>query len=327
MPIFLFIARARKILVHATVLALGLALGGEAAAAPATVGFDWAFYNPLSVVLKQKGWIEEELAKDNIKVKWQQSTGSNISIGLLNSAQVDFGSTAGAAALMGRIGGGKFKAVYAFSRPEWTALVARKDGGIKGLADIKGKRVAVARGTDPHVFLVRAMGKAGLTDKDVQIVPMGHDNGRQALEAGDVDAWAGLDPLMAQAELGGCCQLVFRAPEYNTYGILNVRQEFADANAALVTRILGVYDKARKWALANPAEVKAILATASGLPEPVIARQLERTDFKTGALGDEQRTAILAAGKTLQEQGVIAADVNVAKTLDELMAPSYFRGK
>ncbi|MGE5548756.1 MAG: aliphatic sulfonate ABC transporter substrate-binding protein [Solirubrobacterales bacterium] len=306
-------------------MAGGLAAPAAAADKPTSIGLDWALYNPLSVVLKQKGWMEEEFAKDGLQVRWQQSAGSNISLGLLNSGQVDFGSTAGAAALMGKINGAKIKAVYSFSRPEWTALVARKDKGITKVADLKGKRVAAARGTDPHIFLIRALAKAGLTDKDIQLVAMQHDNGRQALEAGDVDAWAGLDPLMAQSEMSGCCGLFYRAPEFNTFGILNVRQDFADGNPALVTRVLGVYDKARKWALENPAEVKAIMVAASGLPEAVIAKQLERTDLKMGALGDEQRSTITAAGNALKEAGVITGSVDVVKTVDDLMAPNFFR--
>ena len=72
-------------------------------------------------------------------------------------ASIDFGSTAGAAALVGKINGNPIKSIYVYSRPEWTALVTRKEPTITKVADLKGKRVAVTRGTDPHIFLVRAL--------------------------------------------------------------------------------------------------------------------------------------------------------------------------
>src|SRR5205814_8467244 len=69
------------------------------------------------------------------------------------------------------------------------------------ISDLKGKRVAVTRGTDPHIFLVRALLDAGLTERDITPVLLQHPDGKTALIRGDVDAWAGLDPMMAQAEV------------------------------------------------------------------------------------------------------------------------------
>ena len=76
-----------------------------------------------------------------------------------------------------------------------------KDSKIGKIEDLKGKRVAVTRGTDPHIFLVRALLKAGLSEKDITPVLLQHPDGKTALIRGDVDAWAGLDPMMAQAEV------------------------------------------------------------------------------------------------------------------------------
>ena len=86
-----------------------------------------------------------------------RSLGSNKALEFLNAGSIDFGSTAGAAALVAKINGNPIKSIYVYSRPEWTALVTRKDTGITKVADLKGKRVAVTRGTDPHIFLVRAL--------------------------------------------------------------------------------------------------------------------------------------------------------------------------
>lgn len=302
-----------------------LALGTLPARAdpPKEIRIDWATYNPVSLVLKEKKFLEEEFAKDGITIRWVQSAGSNKALEFLNAGSLDFGSTAGAAALIGKINGNPIKSIYVYSRPEWTALVTRPDSGIKSVADLKGKTVAVTRGTDPHIFLVRALAAQGLTEKDVKLVLLQHADGRLALQRKDVDAWAGLDPIMASAEVEDGAVLFFRKPEDNTWGVLNVREDFAKENPAIVKRVLAAYERGRKWAVENPKELANFLVAATKLPEPVIARQLERTDLSYGPIGSAQKETILAAGLALQKAGVVAADVNVPAQVDALIDTQY----
>ena len=291
----------------------------SAAPSPSEIRLDWATYNPVSLVLKEKRFLEEDLSKDGIGVRWVQTLGSNKALEFLNAGSIDFGSTAGAAALIGRINGNPIKSVYVYSRPEWTALVTRKDSGVAKVEDLKGKRVAVTRGTDPHIFLVRALAAAKLTERDVRLVLLQHPDGRTALERGDVDAWAGLDPIMAAAEVEGGAILFHRDKAANTWGILNVREDFAKEHPEVVTRVLNAYERARKWSLENPAELRRILGAATGLPAPVIERQLERTELTHSEIGEHQRETILQAGLALKEAGVLPGDTNVAGAVDALV--------
>src|SRR6202047_3239878 len=85
------------------------------------IHIDWATYNPVSLILKQKGLLEKEFAKDGISIVWVQSAGSNKALEFLNAGSIDLGSPAGSAALVARINGNPIKSIYVFSRPEWTA--------------------------------------------------------------------------------------------------------------------------------------------------------------------------------------------------------------
>jgi len=305
-------------------LAATLAWGAAAQAADVKqVRLDYAYYNPVSLVLKEKGWFEEEFKKDGIAVEWVLSLGSNKALEFLNGRSIDVGSTAGSAALLAKANGNPIKAVYIYSKPEWTALVTGKDSSIKTIQDLKGKRVAVTRGTDPHIFLLRALSGAGLAPNDVKMVLLQHPDGKTALVKGDVDAWAGLDPYMAQAELEEGSKLFFRNADLNTYGFLNVREDFAKANPNLVVRVIATYEKGRKWALENPAELRSIIAKAAKLTDQVAARQLERNDLSTGVIGKTQRDAIVAAGGVLKESGVVPADTNIEAVADALIDPQY----
>ena len=314
---------SRRSLLACSLLAW-LAPVGTAGAQPDEIRIDWATYNPVSMVLKDKGLLEKEFAKDGIGIRWVQTLGSNKALEFLNAGSIDFGSTAGSAALVAKIYGNPIKSIYVYSQPEWTALVTRKDTSINKIEDLKGKRVAVTRGTDPHIFLVRALQSVGLTEKDITPVLLQHPDGKTALIRGDVDAWAGLDPMMAQAEIEDGARLFYRNKSANTWGILNVREEFLKENPELVKRVLAVYEEARKYSLANYAEEKKAFQAATKLSDAVADRQLkERTTITFNKIGPEQRDSILQAGIALQKAGVLKANVDVKKAVDELIDDRY----
>jgi sulfonate transport system substrate-binding protein len=310
----------RRVLVAMMALAALIPGGASAADALKEIRLDWATYNPVSMILKQNGLLEKEFAKDGIKIVWVQSAGSNKALEFLNAGSIDFGSTAGSAALVARINGNPIKSIYVYSRPEWTALVTTKDSPIKTVADLRGKRVAVTRGTDPHIFLVRALLAAGLSEKDITPVLLQHADGKTALIRGDVDAWAGLDPMMAQAEIEDGARLFFRKAEANTWGILNVREQFLKEHPDEARRVLATYEEARKYALANYDALKKSFIAATRLTDAVADRQFkERTDLSYSRIGTPQRESILAAGLALQQAGVIDAKVDVRTALDALI--------
>jgi sulfonate transport system substrate-binding protein len=270
----------------AAAIAVSALLPGAAFAADALkeIHIDWATYNPVSMILKQKGLLEKEFAKDGIGIVWVQSAGSNKALEFLNAGSIDFGSSAGSAALVAKINGNPIKSIYVYSRPEWTALVTAKDSKIATVADLKGKRVAVTRGTDPHIFLVRALLDAGL------------------------------------AEIEDGAKLFFRKPDANTWGILNVREQFLKDYPDAVRRVLAVYEEARKYSLANYDDLKKTFIGVTKLPGEVVDKQLkERTELTHSRIGAPQRDSILAAGLALQQAGVVDAKVDVKATLDSLI--------
>src|SRR2546430_221327 len=310
----------------AAIIAVSTLLPGAAFAADPLkeIRIDWATYNPVSMILKQKGLLEKEFAKDGISVVWVQSAGSNKALEFLNAGSIDFGSTAGSAALVAKINGNPIKSIYVYSRPEWTALVTTKDSKIATVADLKGKRVAVTRGTDPHIFLVRALLGAGLSEKDITPVLLQHPDGKTALIRGDVDAWAGLDPMMAQAEIEDGAKLFYRKAAVNTGGILNVREQSLKDYPDAVRPVVAGYEGARKYSLANYDELKKTFMAVTELPDNVVDKQLkERTELTHNKIGPAQRESILEAGIALQKAGVIGPSVDVKKSVDDLIGDRY----
>jgi sulfonate transport system substrate-binding protein len=288
-----------------------------------TVRLDWAYYNPVSLVLRDKKWLEDDLSTSGIKVEWVQSLGSNKALEFLRGKSVDFGSTAGAAAFIGRANGNPIKSIYVYSAPEWTALVTSPVSNISRVEDLRGKRVAVTRGTDPHIFLLRSLASAGLSEKDIQVVPLQHPDGKVALERGQVDAWAGLDPYMAQLEVEKGFKLFFRRPDWNSFGVLNVREAFASEHPDITERVLRSYEKARQWCLEHSDEARAILQSAAQLTPPVAQKVWERTNLKDSKLGATQRQVILDSANALKANGIIDPSTDVEKVVNELVDPSF----
>jgi len=317
----------RGLLAGAIGASLAVTRGAQAADKPDEIRVDWATYNPVSMVLKTKGLLESEFAKDGIGIRWVQTLGSNKALEFLNAGSIDFGSTAGSAALLGRINGNPIKSIYVYSRPEWTALVTRKDTAIDKIEDLKGKRVAVTRGTDPHIFLVRALQSVGLSEKDIVPVLLQHPDGKTALIRGDVDAWAGLDPMMAQAQVEDGARLFYRNKDANTYGILNASEAFLGKYPELAKRVLAVYEQARTYCLGHYDDEKRVFIEITKLPDAVVDIQLkERTELTFNRIGVAQRDSILQAGLALQQAGVIAANVDVRKSLDDLIDDRFVTG-
>src|SRR5579885_638094 len=310
----------RSFLRSAVLAAMLPATAAIAADKPKTINIDWATYNPVSMVLKDKGLLEKEFAKDGIGIRWVQTLGSNKALEFLNAGSIDFGSTAGSAALLSKINGNPIKSIYVYSRPEWTALVTRKDTSINKIEDLKGKRVAVTRGTDPHIFLVRALQSVGMSEKDIVPVLLQHPDGKIALIRGDVDAWAGLDPMMAQAQVEDGARLFYRNKAANTYGILNATEDFLNKYPDFAKRVLTTYEEARKYCLSHYDDEKKVFMAITKLPENVVDIQLkERTELTFNRIGPEQRDTILKAGLALQQAGVIPPGVDVRRSLDDLV--------
>ena len=304
-----------------TSLILGLIGTYTHAAVPNTLKLDYAYYAPTSLVVKEQKLLEKALPKTEIK--WVFSQGSNRSLEYLNSGSVDFASTAGLAAVLSRANGSPIKTVYIQSQPEWTALVVAKNSQIKSLKDLKGKKIAATKGTDPFLFTLQALDTVGLNKRDVQLVHLQHPDGKTALERGQVDAWAGLDPLMASAQVQSGAKLLYRNIGFNSYSVLSVKESFTQQSPEAIEAVIKAYEQARKWAKANPEKLAELLARESKLPLNVAKLQLSRTNFDQNIPSTKHIAALQKSGGILNEEDLVRKGTNVNQVVTQLFKPQY----
>ncbi|WP_433222647.1 aliphatic sulfonate ABC transporter substrate-binding protein [Dactylosporangium sp. CS-047395] len=302
------------------------ASGGDA---PAELRLDYAYYNPASLVLREQKFLETELAAKGTKVTWVLSAGSNKANESLRAEAIDFGSTAGAAALLARANATPIKVVSIYSQPEWAAIVVGKNSPISTVAQLKGKKVAATKGTDPYFFLLQALKEAGLSGKDVEVVNLQHADGKAALERGDVDAWAGLDPIMAQTQVDSGSKLIYRNKAFNSYGTLNAREAFLAKYPAVAQLVVNAYEKAKAWIAANPDQAVDLLARESKV-SPAVARLVltERTALDVDPVpGAAQRTVLETILPVLVADGNIKTADDGRTALDSLFEPKYAQAR
>lgn len=300
--------------------------GGAGAWSADTLTVDFATYNPLSLIIREQGWLEATLGPD-VTVEWVQSAGSNKANELLRSGAVDVGSTAGSAALLARANESPIHTIALFDQPEWSAIVVPEGSDIESVEDLAGRSVAATRGTDPYFFLVQSLEEHGVDIADVEVQNLQHADGRVALENGSVDAWAGLDPIMADTELNAGSRLVYRNVDFNTYGFLNATEDFLTESPDLAQVVVDAYEKAREWAAENPEETVEILAEVAGI-EPAVAEKvvLERTNLGIDAVpGDAQRAVLEVVGPIFVETRDVRTQEQIDKALDTLIDDTWAR--
>lgn len=325
-------ARTTAAALAATLLLAGCVAGENAdgtvadAAASSTndaeLTLDYAYYNPESLVIREQGWLEEALPDTD--VTWVLSAGSNKANEGLRAGALDVGSTAGTPALLARANGSPIKTVDVYSQPEWSAIVVTADSPVTDVAELEGATIAATLGTDPYFFLLQALAEAGLSTDDVDIVNLQHSDGRIALERGDVDAWAGLDPFMAQTELDAGSRLIYRNLDFNSYGFLNATESFLAESPETAQTVVDTYERARAWIAENPEEMVTVLAEAAQISPEVAARQLsDRTRLDIDPVpGSEQRAVLTGIVPLLVDGGLVRSEAEAATALETLFEPS-----
>jgi len=165
-----------------------------------------------------------------------------------------------------------------------------------------------------------------LSVKDVDVQNLQHADGRAALDGGSVDAWAGLDPIMAAAEVESGDKLIYRNVDFNSYGFLNATEEFLTDHEDVAQVVVDAYEEAREWALANPDETAALLADVAGI-DPKVATTVigERSNLDVSGIPGDAQLAVLKkiAPVLVDSDAVTGGQSAVDQALDTIIEPTF----
>ena len=176
--------------------ALGLTLERtlRARAATRVVRIGFQKYGAL-ILLKGRGLLERQLKPLGYDVQWVEYPAGPQLLDGLNDGAIDFGATGEAPPIFAQAAGTPLVYVaHEPPAPQGEAILVQKNSAIRSLAELKGKKIALNRGSNVHYLLVKALEKAAIAYSDVETVFLPPDDARRAFDHGSVDAWAIWDP-------------------------------------------------------------------------------------------------------------------------------------
>ena len=248
-----------------------------AAAADKVVRIGYQKYGTF-LLLKARGLLEKNLAPTGFRVEWTEFPGGPQLLEALNVGALDFGITGEAPPIFAQAAGAPL--VYVANEPAAPlseAILVPKDSPIHSVAELKGRKVALNKGSNVHYLLVKALEKAGLRYSEITPVFLRPSDARAAFEHGDVDAWAIWDPFQASTEVAIQARTLTSGE-----GVAANRQfylgerKFVTANPDVVKIVLASIREIDVWAAGNTDAAANELSPAVGIPVAVLKLALGR---------------------------------------------------
>ncbi|MFM0043635.1 sulfonate ABC transporter substrate-binding protein [Paraburkholderia sediminicola] len=243
----------------------------------------------LLAILKAQGSLDDKLKPLGYSIKWFEFPAGPQLLEALNANSVDFGYTGAPPPVFAQAGGVRF--VYVGAEPSGRhaeAILVRSDSTLHSVAELKGKRVALQKGSSSNYLLLEALKKAGVRYEDIQPVYLAPADARAAFESGTVDAWVIWDPYYAAAQQALKARTLVDYSDLNApYNFYEATRDFAQQHPDVIGAILGQLRTAGLWVNDHPAETAALIAPKVGLDQKLVETWVRRYPYGTSTVTDE----------------------------------------
>lgn len=261
-------------------LLAGLAVAPAFAQDAATLRIGFQKYGTLTI-LKALGTLDKALAAQGIAVKWTEFPAGPQLLEGLNVGSIDFGTVGEAPPIFAQAAGAPL--VYVGNEPpapDSEAILVPKDSPVRSVADLKGRKVALNKGSNVHYLLVKLLEQAGVAYRDVNVAYLTPADARAAFERGAVDAWVIWDPFQAAAELQlGARVLADGKGVVNNYQFFLASRAYADRHPQVIRTVLEEIRKGDLWARENPTQAVDLLQPVLGLERPIVELAARRLAY------------------------------------------------
>jgi sulfonate transport system substrate-binding protein len=311
------LARPAK-LAAAALLIAGLGAATAADAADRTFRIGYQKYGAL-ILLKGKGTLEAKLKPLGVDVKWAEFQFGPPLLEAINAGAIDFGTTGEAPPIFAQVANPKL--VYVANDPpsaKGEAVLVPANSPIKSLADLKGKTIAVAKGSNSHYLLVKALEKGGVSYSDIKPAYLTPSDARAAFQNGSVDAWSVWDPYYAAAEVAGARVLTDGEGLVTNYQFLLSDRSYVEKNADIIRVLLTELRSVEDWVTKDPKAAAAELSPAVGIPAPLLEKALARASLGVGPVTKEVAAQQQKVADTFLELKLIPKPIIVSDALAEV---------
>jgi sulfonate transport system substrate-binding protein len=265
------------------------------------------------VLLKARGSLEKRLAPLHVEVKWTEFPAGPQLLEGLNVGSIDFGIAGEAPPIFAQAAGADL--VYVGSEPPASAgeaILVPKDSPIRTVAELKGKKVALNKGSNVHFLLVKLLEKAGVQYKDIDTVFLTPADARAAFERGSVDAWAIWEPFLAAAQRQtGARILADGNGVVSNHQFFLASRTYAARRADVIAIVLEELAIVDQWAKTNPKEAAAALQPQIGLDQPTLELALSRGGYGVAPMNDAVLAEQQGIADTFYDLRLIPKHINV----------------
>ncbi|MEC2078002.1 aliphatic sulfonate ABC transporter substrate-binding protein [Metabacillus fastidiosus] len=271
------------------------------------------------VLAKQKQWFEEEFAKHNAKVNWVEVQGGQPQFDAILTNRLDLAVTGNTPVITAQISNIPFKEIAIGSTgSKNVALLLPKNSFIKELKELKGKKIAVAKGTAAYDILFRLLDKSGLKAGDVEIIQLNPDEAKAAFISGSVDAWSIGEPYLSTAVVddGAIVLADGSTIDYVSPAFHVARTKFTEEHPELVTAYLKVLEKTLIWQNENLDEAVKIYSESTKLNENVVESVIKNVSFATLPVSDKYVKAQQELAKFLFNEKAVNKIVDPSEVVD-----------
>ena len=295
--------------------ALGVFAGAAGAQDKSVLRIGYQKYGTLTL-LKGRGTLEQRLAGQGITVKWTEFPAGPVLLEGLNVGSIDFGTVGEAPPIFAQAAGANL--VYVANEPpapRSEAIVVPRTSDLRNVADLKGRKVALNKGSNVHYLLVRAIEKAGLKYSEISPVYLPPADARAAFERGSVDAWVIWDPFLAAAEKQlGARVLADGSGLVSNHQFYLAARPYAERNPGIVNLLIEELARVDDWGRANPKEAAAVLIAQTGLDAATVDLAVERYSYgvkpiSPAVVAEQQRIADVFARLKLIPKPLRVADI------------------
>ena len=269
-------------------------------------------------ILKAKGNLEERFKSQGVAVKWIQFPGGPQLLEALNAGSIDYGHTGEAPPIFAQAAGANL--LYVANEPpnpKGEAILVPKNSTIKTVADLKGKKIVLNKGSNVHFLLVQALTSAGLKYSDVKTVYLPPAEGRAAFEGGNADAWVIWDPFLTVAQKATGARIL-----QNAEGLAANREfylaakPFAEQYPERVKAILEETQKVDEWAAKNAPAVATLLSPQLSIDVPTLEEISKRRPYGVQPIQPDVVTYQQQVADTFHKIGLLPKPVKVREVAE-----------